>query len=57
MIQKLETARVKLWDLDVGAVAWLPDRVYAVFEYDPKFLNNNLESFTHPNVTDRCAER
>lgn len=38
MVNKVDTAIVKLWGHDVGAVSWLEDRAYAVFEYAPEFL-------------------
>ena len=34
---------VKLWGEVVGAVAWLDDREYAVFEYDKEFLKKGLD--------------
>ena len=42
MVKKVNTALVKLWDQDVGAVTWLEDKQYALFEYEPKFLKANL---------------
>lgn len=43
MVKKVETALVSLWGDVVGAVAWLEDRQYGVFEYDPAFLNKGLD--------------
>jgi len=43
MVDKVETAIVKLWGEDVGAVSWLDDRAYGVFEYDPAFLKKGLD--------------
>jgi len=43
MVKKVETAIVSLWDETVGAVSWLADREYAVFEYEQKFLKNGLD--------------
>ena len=43
MVKKVDTALVKLWGDVVGAVAWLDDRGYGVFEYDPAFLSKGLE--------------
>lgn len=43
MVKKVDTATVKLWGDTVGAVSWLEDRAYAVFEYNPAFLKKNLE--------------
>ncbi len=38
MVDKVDTAVVQLWGDEVGAVSWLADRGYAVFEYAPAFL-------------------
>ncbi len=43
MVESLETAEVYLWDRLVGAVAWLADRGCAVFEYDPRFLRQDID--------------
>jgi len=43
MVDKVETAVVKLWGDEVGAVSWLEDRAYGVFEYDPGFLKKGLD--------------
>lgn len=43
MVEKVDTATVKLWDKDVGAVSWLQERGYAVFEYDSSFLKEGLD--------------
>jgi len=43
MVDKVETAIVSMWGKTVGAVAWLQDRGYAVFEYAPDFLNYGLD--------------
>jgi serine/threonine-protein kinase HipA len=32
-----------MWGTQVGAVSWLRDRAYAVFEYDPAFLQKGLD--------------
>lgn len=34
---------VHLWGQEVGAVSWLADRAYAVFEYVPDFLQQGLD--------------
>lgn len=39
----VELAKVTIWGSDVGAVVWLPDHGYAVFEYEPSFLNSGLD--------------
>lgn len=43
MVEKVDTALVRLWGDDVGAVTWLADRGYGLFEYDPAFLQKNLD--------------
>jgi len=43
MVEKIDTAIVRLWGEDVGAVSWLNERGYAVFEYDPGFLKKGLD--------------
>lgn len=43
MVKKIDTARVRLWGDIVGAVSWLDDRAYAVFEYAPSFLKKGLD--------------
>lgn len=40
--RKVEVATVRLWDQDVGAVAWNDARGVAEFEYEPSFLRQNL---------------
>jgi serine/threonine-protein kinase HipA len=43
MVKKVDTAVVKLWGDEVGAVSWLEDRGYAVFEFAPAFLEKGLD--------------
>ncbi len=43
MVKKIDTAMVSLWGNTVGAVSWRADRGYAVFEYDPDFLNRGFD--------------
>jgi len=43
MVKKIETALVKLWGETVGAVSWLDERQYGVFEYDKDFINKGLD--------------
>ncbi|UCB55463.1 MAG: type II toxin-antitoxin system HipA family toxin [Thiotrichales bacterium] len=53
MVKKVDTAVVKLWGDIVGAVSWLEDRAYAVFEYDPSFLQKGLDiSPLHMSIDD-----
>lgn len=42
MVTKVDTAIVKLWGDTVGAVSWLDDRGYGIFEYAPDFLEKGL---------------
>ena len=42
-MKKVNTAEVYLWGDVVGAVSWLDDRGYGVFEYDRTFLNMGLD--------------
>lgn len=43
MVRRIDTAFVKLWGETVGAVSWLNDRSFGVFEYDPEFLKKGLD--------------
>jgi serine/threonine-protein kinase HipA len=43
MVDKVDTAVVRLWGDEVGAVSWLEDRGYGVFEYDSTFLKKGLD--------------
>ncbi len=43
MVRRVDTATVKLWGDVVGAVSWLEDRAYGIFEYDTDFLNKGLD--------------
>ena len=43
MVKKIDTATVRLWGEVVGAVSWLDDSAYGVFEYDPAFLKKGLD--------------
>jgi serine/threonine-protein kinase HipA len=43
VVGKVDTARVLLWGDDIGAVSWLADRGYGLFEYDPSFLHKGLD--------------
>ena len=43
MVKKIDTAVVTLWGDTVGAVSWLDDRAYGIFEYDKKFLTKNID--------------
>jgi serine/threonine-protein kinase HipA len=40
--RRIDVATVRLWDQDVGAVAWNADRGVGEFEYDTAFLRQNL---------------
>jgi serine/threonine-protein kinase HipA len=41
--RRVNVATVRLWDHDVGAVAWNEDRGTADFEYAPAFIRQNLD--------------
>ena len=41
--RKVDVATVRLWEQDVGAVAWNADRSIAEFEYTPTFVSQGLE--------------
>jgi serine/threonine-protein kinase HipA len=43
MVNKVDTAIVRLWGDVVGAVSWLDDRGYSIFEFDPAFLKKGLD--------------
>lgn len=43
MVDKVETAYVKLWGMLVGAVSWDPEKELATFEFDRKFLEKDLD--------------
>ena len=43
MVDKVDTAIIKLWGKDVGAVSWLNERGYAIFEYDPDFFKAGVD--------------
>ncbi|MFQ5344707.1 MAG: type II toxin-antitoxin system HipA family toxin [Mariprofundus sp.] len=43
MVEKVDTATVRIWGRDVGVVSWLAEREYAVFEYFPEFLRQGLD--------------
>ena len=53
MVRKVDTATVTLWGETVGAVSWLDDRAYSVFEYAPSFLKKGLDiSPLHMSIDD-----
>lgn len=43
MVEKVDTAQIRLWGENIGAVTWLADQGYALFEYEPSFLQRNLD--------------
>ena len=43
MVKKIDTAIVKLWGDTVGAVSWLDERSYGIFEYDKDFIRKGLD--------------
>lgn len=42
MAKALQTAMIRLWGEDVGAVTWL-DQGYAIFEYTPEFIRSGRD--------------
>lgn len=53
MVKKIDTAMVSLWGESVGAVSWLDDRGYGIFEFDRSFLNKGLDvSPVHMSLSD-----
>ena len=52
----MNTASIKQWGEDVGAVTWIKERGCAAFEYEPSFLTKGLElSPIHPSLADEKA--
>lgn len=43
MLNKVDIAYVRIWGMLVGAVSWDPDKEFAAFEFDPGFLEKNLD--------------
>jgi serine/threonine-protein kinase HipA len=43
VVEKVDTALVKMWGRLVGAVAWNDQRRLATFEFDPDFLDEGLD--------------
>jgi serine/threonine-protein kinase HipA len=43
MVDRVETAYVRIWGKRAGAVAWDRDRGFATFEFDPVFLEQGLD--------------
>jgi len=43
MIMEANVVMAKLWGMPVGYLSWDKKADYAVFEYDPEFLNNGLD--------------
>lgn len=39
----MNDARVRLWGSEIGAVTWLDDEGYGVFQYDPDFVQSGIE--------------
>ena len=52
----MDTASIKLWGEDVGAVTWIKERGCAAFEYEPSFLTKDLDlSPIHLSLVDGNA--
>lgn len=43
MVKKVDSAYVHLWGQLVGVVAWDPDKEFATFEFDKRFLGKGLD--------------
>jgi serine/threonine-protein kinase HipA len=43
MLNRVDTAYVRIWGMLVGAVSWDPDKEFATFEFDRKFLEKGLD--------------
>ncbi len=43
MVNEINTARVNLWGILVGAVLWNPEKGFAAFEFDKRFLDKGLD--------------
>jgi serine/threonine-protein kinase HipA len=43
MVKQVDTGIVKIWGNVVGAITWLNDAGYGIFEYDRRFLNKGLD--------------
>jgi serine/threonine-protein kinase HipA len=43
LVDKVETAYVKIWGMIVGAVSWDPEKELATFEFDRNFLEKDLD--------------
>ena len=39
----MTNATIRLWGKDIGAVTWLEDRQFAVFQYMPDFIGSSIE--------------
>lgn len=43
MLNRVDIAYVRIWGMLVGAVSWDPDKEFAAFEFDRKFLEKGLD--------------
>jgi serine/threonine-protein kinase HipA len=43
LVDRVDTAYVRLWGHLIGAVSWDPDKEFAIFEFDRKFLEKGLD--------------
>ncbi len=43
MVDRVDIAEVRIWNMSVGAVAWDSERGFASFEFDPGFLDRGLD--------------
>ena len=53
MVKKIDTAIVELWGDTIGAVSWMDNYTYGIFEYDQDFLKKGLDiSPIHMSLND-----
>lgn len=43
MVKRIDVALISIWNHDLGAIAWEPDRQIGVFEFFPEFANSGLD--------------
>ncbi len=43
MVQRVTSASVQLWGVEIGAVTWDESRSLAVFQYAPNFLESGIQ--------------
>ena len=43
MVDRVPVAEVRIWNMLVGAVSWNEENRFAIFEFDPGFLEHGLD--------------